>query len=117
VPTSSDSATLRIDSRLEAVSIGDVDRGGDDPLQRGSASGLGSASGRGPHQGEVAVDVAREEFLTTAEFAVLSESLEKRYGEKRALDGFDLAVPYGTVYGLLVPTVPARRPPSGSSPR
>ena len=41
--------------------------------------------------------------MTTAEFAVLSESLEKRYGEKRALDGFDLAVPYGTVYGLLGP--------------
>ena len=35
--------------------------------------------------------------MTTAEFAVLSESLEKRYGEKRALDGFDLAVSYGTV--------------------
>ena len=41
--------------------------------------------------------------MTTAEFAVLSESLEKRYGDKRALDGFDLAVPYGTVYGLLGP--------------
>ncbi|MGH8825893.1 MAG: ATP-binding cassette domain-containing protein [Jiangellaceae bacterium] len=41
--------------------------------------------------------------MTTAEFAVLSESLQKRYGEKHALDGFDLAVPYGTVYGLLGP--------------
>jgi ABC-2 type transport system ATP-binding protein len=41
--------------------------------------------------------------MTTAEFAVLSEGLEKRYGEVRALDGFDLAVPYGTVYGLLGP--------------
>jgi ABC-2 type transport system ATP-binding protein len=35
--------------------------------------------------------------------AVLAEGLHKRYGEKKALDGFDLAVPYGTVYGLLGP--------------
>ena len=41
--------------------------------------------------------------MTTTDFAILAESLEKRYGEKRALDGFDLAVPYGTVYGLLGP--------------
>ncbi|MEV6106783.1 ATP-binding cassette domain-containing protein [Streptomyces sp. NPDC051940] len=39
----------------------------------------------------------------TTETAVLAEGLHKRYGEKRALDGFDLAVPYGTVYGLLGP--------------
>ncbi|MFJ5209435.1 ATP-binding cassette domain-containing protein [Streptomyces nigra] len=35
--------------------------------------------------------------------AVWAESLEKRYGEKRALDGFDLAVRAGTVHGLLGP--------------
>ncbi|MEU4683575.1 ATP-binding cassette domain-containing protein [Streptomyces xinghaiensis] len=35
--------------------------------------------------------------------AVLAEGLEKRYGEKRALDGFDLTVARGTVHGLLGP--------------
>lgn len=35
--------------------------------------------------------------------AVRAEALEKRYGEKRALDGFDLAVREGTVHGLLGP--------------
>ena len=41
--------------------------------------------------------------MTSADVAVLAERLEKRYGDKRALDGFDLAVPFGTVYGLLGP--------------
>ncbi|MEV5463909.1 ATP-binding cassette domain-containing protein, partial [Streptomyces cellulosae] len=36
-------------------------------------------------------------------YAVRAEALEKRYGEKRALDGFDLAVREGTVHGLLGP--------------
>ncbi|MEV7190895.1 ATP-binding cassette domain-containing protein [Streptomyces sp. NPDC093510] len=36
-------------------------------------------------------------------FAVRAEGLEKRYGEKRALDGFDLYVEQGTVHGLLGP--------------
>ncbi|MFG3162193.1 ATP-binding cassette domain-containing protein [Streptomyces sp. NPDC048232] len=35
--------------------------------------------------------------------AVRAEGLEKRYGEKHALDGFDLAVREGTVHGLLGP--------------
>ncbi|MBQ0998950.1 ATP-binding cassette domain-containing protein [Streptomyces sp. RK62] len=35
--------------------------------------------------------------------AVWAEGLEKRYGDKRALDGFDLAVRAGTVHGLLGP--------------
>ncbi|MGW0943886.1 ATP-binding cassette domain-containing protein [Streptomyces sp. NPDC002623] len=35
--------------------------------------------------------------------AVLAEGLEKRYGDKHALDGFDLAVREGTVHGLLGP--------------
>ncbi|MFE1507383.1 ATP-binding cassette domain-containing protein [Streptomyces sp. NPDC058726] len=35
--------------------------------------------------------------------AVRAEGLEKRYGEKRALDGFDLTVRTGTVHGLLGP--------------
>ncbi|MFJ8190992.1 ATP-binding cassette domain-containing protein [Streptomyces sp. NPDC096094] len=36
-------------------------------------------------------------------YAVRAEGLEKRYGEKRALDGFDLAVREGAVHGLLGP--------------
>ncbi|MBC7273173.1 MAG: ATP-binding cassette domain-containing protein [Streptomyces sp.] len=36
-------------------------------------------------------------------YAVSAEGLEKRYGDKRALDGFDLAVREGTVHGLLGP--------------
>jgi ABC-2 type transport system ATP-binding protein len=36
-------------------------------------------------------------------YAVLAEGLVKRYGDKRALDGFDLAVREGTVHGLLGP--------------
>jgi ABC-2 type transport system ATP-binding protein len=36
-------------------------------------------------------------------YAVHAVGLRKRYGEVRALDGFDLAVPAGLVYGLLGP--------------
>ncbi|MEV6327252.1 ATP-binding cassette domain-containing protein [Streptomyces sp. NPDC051909] len=39
--------------------------------------------------------------MTTTTYAVLSEGLEKRYGEVRALRGLDLAVPEGTVCGIL----------------
>ncbi|WP_198961512.1 ATP-binding cassette domain-containing protein [Pseudonocardia sp. MH-G8] len=35
--------------------------------------------------------------------AVIAEGLGKRFGDKRALEGFDLAVPPGTVCGLLGP--------------
>ncbi|MFE6858360.1 ATP-binding cassette domain-containing protein [Nocardia sp. NPDC057668] len=35
--------------------------------------------------------------------AIRAEGLEKRYGDKRALDGFDLTVRRGTVHGLLGP--------------
>lgn len=41
--------------------------------------------------------------MTNSEHAVLAEALQKRYKQTRALDGFDLAVPYGMVYGLLGP--------------
>lgn len=37
------------------------------------------------------------------EYAVQAEGLEKRYGDKKALDGFDLTVRRGTVHGLLGP--------------
>ncbi|MGW0346586.1 ATP-binding cassette domain-containing protein [Streptomyces anthocyanicus] len=39
----------------------------------------------------------------TTTYAVLSEGLEKRFGTVRALRGLDLAVPEGTVCGLLGP--------------
>ncbi|MFC8822370.1 ATP-binding cassette domain-containing protein [Streptomyces rochei] len=39
----------------------------------------------------------------TTTYAVLSEGLEKRFGEVRALQGLDLAVAEGTVCGLLGP--------------
>ncbi|WP_211198927.1 ATP-binding cassette domain-containing protein [Phytoactinopolyspora limicola] len=35
--------------------------------------------------------------------AIVAEQLHKHYKEKRALDGFDLTVPQGMVYGLLGP--------------
>ncbi|MFF5975369.1 ATP-binding cassette domain-containing protein [Streptomyces sp. NPDC012769] len=38
-----------------------------------------------------------------AEHAILMEGAHKRYGEKKALDGLDLAVRRGTVHGLLGP--------------
>ncbi|SDT58577.1 ATP-binding cassette domain-containing protein [Jiangella sp. DSM 45060] len=41
--------------------------------------------------------------MSTSSHAIEAEGLQKRYGEKRALDGFDLAVPQGMVYGLLGP--------------
>ncbi|KPI08924.1 daunorubicin resistance ABC transporter ATPase subunit [Actinobacteria bacterium OK074] len=37
------------------------------------------------------------------DYVVVAEGLHKHYGEKRALDGFDLAVREGTVHGLLGP--------------
>ncbi|MET8678913.1 ATP-binding cassette domain-containing protein [Streptomyces sp. NPDC004647] len=40
---------------------------------------------------------------TDTDHAVLAEGLQKRYGDKRALDGFYLAVRRGTVHGLLGP--------------
>jgi ABC-2 type transport system ATP-binding protein len=41
--------------------------------------------------------------MTTTNPAVAAEGLRKRYGTTWALDGFDLTVPAGTVYGLLGP--------------
>jgi ABC-2 type transport system ATP-binding protein len=39
----------------------------------------------------------------SSEYSVLAEGLIKRYGDTRALDGFDLAVACGSVFGLLGP--------------
>ena len=39
----------------------------------------------------------------SSEYSVLAEGLIKRYGEKRALDGLDLAIARGSVFGLLGP--------------
>ncbi len=41
--------------------------------------------------------------MSIEDHAVLAEGLEKRYGPTKALGGFDLAVPYRSVYGLLGP--------------
>ncbi|NED99122.1 ATP-binding cassette domain-containing protein [Phytoactinopolyspora halotolerans] len=41
--------------------------------------------------------------MTLTEPAIVAEGLRKQYKEKRALDGFDLTVPPGMVYGLLGP--------------
>ncbi|MGC4892871.1 ATP-binding cassette domain-containing protein [Micromonospora sp. DT31] len=41
--------------------------------------------------------------MTDDETAVLADGIRKRYGRTTALDGFDLAVPAGTVYGVLGP--------------
>ncbi|EPH43320.1 daunorubicin resistance protein DrrA family ABC transporter ATP-binding protein [Streptomyces aurantiacus] len=41
--------------------------------------------------------------MSSSDYAVLARGLEKRYGDKRALDGFDLTVEHGTVHGLLGP--------------
>jgi len=41
--------------------------------------------------------------VTAARPAVLAKGLQKRYGDVRALDGLDLAVPHSMVYGLLGP--------------
>jgi ABC-2 type transport system ATP-binding protein len=40
---------------------------------------------------------------SSGEYSVLAEGLRKTYGDKKALDGFDLAVRRGTVLGLLGP--------------
>jgi ABC-2 type transport system ATP-binding protein len=41
--------------------------------------------------------------VTASTLAVAAEGLRKRYGDKNALDGFNLSVPQGTVCGLLGP--------------
>lgn len=41
--------------------------------------------------------------MSRPDHAVLAEGLQKRYRATLALDGLDLAVPYGMVYGLLGP--------------
>ncbi|MGA6166245.1 ATP-binding cassette domain-containing protein [Amycolatopsis magusensis] len=41
--------------------------------------------------------------MSIQEVAVEADGLRKRYGDKRALDGFDLRVPRGSVCGLLGP--------------
>ncbi|MFI1825237.1 ATP-binding cassette domain-containing protein [Streptomyces sp. NPDC020412] len=45
----------------------------------------------------------RDRSAARSEYSVVAESVEKRYGQKRALDGLDLTVRRGTVHGLLGP--------------
>ena len=41
--------------------------------------------------------------MTSNGFAVTADGLVKRYGERRVVDGVDLAVPAGAIYGVLGP--------------
>jgi ABC-2 type transport system ATP-binding protein len=54
--------------------------------------------------------------MTATNPAIEVAGLTKSYGDHTVLDGVDLTVPEGTVYALLGPTAPARRPSSTSSP-
>ncbi|MFG2531319.1 ATP-binding cassette domain-containing protein [Streptomyces sp. NPDC048516] len=63
--------------------------------RRGARGGAGPAAAAPAPPPPDAADVT--------DAAVLAEGLEKRYGDKRALDGLDLTVRRGTVHGLLGP--------------
>ncbi|WP_239523396.1 hypothetical protein [Geodermatophilus normandii] len=54
---------------------------------------------------------------TQRDTAVSVTGLRKAFGSTVVLDGLDLAVAEGSVYALLGPTAPGRRPPSTSCPR
>jgi ABC-2 type transport system ATP-binding protein len=41
--------------------------------------------------------------MSSNDFAIVADGLQKRYASTTALDGFDLSVPAGTVHGLLGP--------------
>lgn len=41
--------------------------------------------------------------MTAYDLAIVAEGLRKKYGDKQALDGFDLTVRAGTVQGILGP--------------
>ncbi len=45
------------------------------------------------------------------DIAIETVGLVKTFGDTRAVDGVDLIVPTGTVYGSSGRTAPARRPP------
>ena len=49
--------------------------------------------------------------------AIETSALVKTFGDTRALDGVDLAIRSGSVYGLLGPNGAGRPPPSACSPR
>lgn len=48
--------------------------------------------------------------------AILADGVQKRFRNTVALDGLELAVPRGTVYGLLGQTAPVKPRRYGSSP-
>ncbi len=48
-----------------------------------------------------------------APIAVKIRSLTKAFGETRAVDGVDLEVPEGSIYGFSAPTAPERPRPCG----
>ena len=41
--------------------------------------------------------------MASTGYAVIADGLVKRYGERRVVDGVDLAVPHGAIYGVLGP--------------
>ena len=45
--------------------------------------------------------------------AIVVDGLERAFGEVLAVQGIDLEVEEGEIYGFLGPTAPARRPPCG----
>jgi len=49
--------------------------------------------------------------------AIETSGLIKAFGTTRALDGVDLRIREGSVYGLLGPNGAGKPPPSASSPR
>jgi ABC-2 type transport system ATP-binding protein len=64
----------------------------------GDAHESDDATGR-----KLAPPVRSEEMTGEAGPAILTEGLRKSYGDVRALDGVDLSVAHGTVFGLLGP--------------
>jgi hypothetical protein len=62
-----------------------------------------------------ASQASHAQSMTASDFMIDAEGLRKRFGTTQALDGVDLAVPTGTVLGVVRPTAPPRPPPFGSS--
>ncbi len=108
--------------RLEALLVGERDRGLDDPLDVRPGLGPRAAAlasppeeleadpeiaASGGHRGldehpDIAYGVLVMAY-SVPDLAIEAKGLVKRYGSTVALDGLDLAVPAGTVCGLLGP--------------
>ncbi len=53
--------------------------------------------------------IPSEPVVPDRPLAIRTRGLVKTYGPRRALDGLDLEVPKGVVYGFLGPNGPGRR--------